>query len=147
MTADVASRLAGTWRLISYSAVTPDGATSYPFGMHAQGRLIYEANGRMAVQLACPGQSPFASGDPRVPTDAEARAAYDHYLAYYGTYTVKPRDEIVVHHVEVSLTPDWAGSDLVRHYKLEGNRLTLITPWTLFGGVQQWATLVWERLP
>jgi hypothetical protein len=60
---------------------------------------------------------------------------------------VDPRNEIVVHHVEVSLTPDWAGGDQVRHYKLEGNRLTLTTPPTLFGGVEQVTTLVWERLP
>src|SRR5512135_9443 len=134
MARDVATQLVGTWRLISYSAATPDGVTTHPFGMYAQGRLIYEANGRMAVQIAHPGQSPFASGDPRVPTDAEARAAYDRYLAYYGTYSVDPVQATVVHHVEVSLAPDWAGSDLVRHFQLEGRRLTLTTPPTLSGG-------------
>ncbi len=147
MSPHVASQFVGTWQLISYSAVTPDGATTYPFGLSPQGRLTYEANGRMAVQLARPGQSPFASGDPRVPTDAEARAAYDRYLAYYGTYTVDPDKGIVVHHLEVSLTPDWAGGDQVRHFVLEGDRLTLTTPPTLFGGVERVTTLVWERLP
>jgi hypothetical protein len=147
MSSDVKSQFVGTWHLISYSAVTPDGVTTHPFGLYAQGRLIYEANGRMAVQIARPGQSPFASGDPRVPTDAEARAAYDRYLAYYGTYTVDPGREIVVHHVEVSLTPDWAGGDQVRHFQLEGKRLTLTTPPTLSGGAERVTTLAWEKLP
>ncbi len=146
MARDVATQLVGTWRLSSYSAATPDGVTTHPFGMFAQGRLIYEANGRMAVQIARPGQSPFVSGDPRAPTDAEARAAYDRYLAYYGTYSVDPVQATVVHHVEVSLTPDWAGGDQVRYFKLEGHRLTLTTPPALFGGVKLVATLVWERL-
>ncbi len=144
---DVASQFVGTWWLIRYSATTPDGATTYPFGRHPQGRLIYEVNGRMAVQLAHPGQAAFRSGDPRAPTAAEAQAAYDRYLAYYGTYTVDPDKGIVVHHLEVSLTPNWTGSDQVRHFKLDGDRLTLTTPPTFFGGVERVTTLIWERMP
>jgi hypothetical protein len=147
MRSNVASQFVGTWRLISCSAVTPDGVTTHPFGMYAQGRLTYEAGGRMAVQIARPGQSSFASGDPRLPTDAEARAAYDRYMAYYGTYTVDEDNEVVVHHVEVSLTPDWAGTDQRRHYSLEGKRLTLTTRPALFGGAERVTTLVWEKLP
>ncbi|MGE5601654.1 MAG: lipocalin-like domain-containing protein [Nitrososphaerales archaeon] len=143
----IARRFVGTWRLISYCAVTPDGATTYPFGPHPQGRLIYEANGRMAVQLGQPGQPPFASGDSRVPTDAEAREAYRRYLAYFGTYGVHEDQGIVVHHLEASLVPDWTGRDQVRQFALEGDRLTLTTPPTLFGGIARVATLVWERLP
>jgi hypothetical protein len=147
MRSNVASQFVGTWRLISCTAATPDGVTSHPFGLYAQGRLTYEASGRMAVQIARPGQSSFAAGDPRVPTDAEARAAYDRYLAYYGTYTVDQDREVVVHHVEVSLTPDWAGADQTRHFSLEGNRLTLTTRPALFSGIKQVITLVWEKLP
>jgi hypothetical protein len=147
MRSNVASQFVGTWRLISCAAATPDGVTSHPFGLYAQGRLTYEANGRMSVQIARPGQSSFASGDPRLPTDTEARAAYDRYLAYYGTYTVDQDREVVVHHVEVSLTPDWAGADQIRHFSLEGNRLTLTTRPALFSGIKQVITLVWEKLP
>ncbi len=134
MTPDITSQFIGTWRLISYSAAASYGPTTYPFGMNAQGRLIYDARGRMAVQIARPGQAPFASGDPRLPTAAEAQDAYARYLAYFGTFTVEPDRERVVHHVEVSLTPDWSGSDLVRQYELDGKRLIL-------------TTLVWEKLP
>ena len=77
MSGDIASEFVGTWRLISYSAVTSSGETSYPMGRHPQGRIIYEASGRMAVQLADPDRAAFAAGDPRAGTDAEVRAAFD----------------------------------------------------------------------
>ncbi len=36
MARDVASQFVGTWRLISYSAATPGGVTTHPFGMYAK---------------------------------------------------------------------------------------------------------------
>jgi hypothetical protein len=84
MSGDIASEFVGTWRLISYSAVTSGGETIYPMGRNAHGRIIYEAGGRMAVQLGDPNRAPFAASDPVAATDAEVRTAFDGYLAYYG---------------------------------------------------------------
>jgi hypothetical protein len=54
-------------------------------------------------------------------------------------------EDRVVHHVEVSLFPNWVGSAQVRHYELAGNRLTLSTAPLLQGGRERRAYLVWER--
>ena len=147
MSDDIASEFVGTWRLISYSAVTSDGQTTYPMGRVAQGRITYEAGGRMAVQLADPDRAAFAASDPRAATDAEVRAAFESYLAFCGTYSVHADRGIVVHHLEISLIPKWMGGDVVRYFDLQGGRLTLKSPPILLGGVERGWSLVWERLP
>ena len=146
MSDDMASEFVGTWRLTSYSAVTSGGRTIYPMGRNAQGRLTYEAGGRMAVQLADPDRAAFAAVDPLATTDAEVRAAFEGYLAYYGSYTIHADQGIVVHHLEMSLIPNWMDGDLVRYFDLQGERLILKTPPTLFGGGERVSSLIWEKL-
>jgi hypothetical protein len=147
MSGEIASEFVGAWRLVSYSAVTSSGETTYPMGRNARGRIIYEAGGRMAVQIADPDRTAFAAGDPRAATDAEVRAAFDSYLSYFGAYTVHADQGFVVHHLEISLLPNWTGGDQVRYFHLQGDRLTLRTPPMFVGGVELVSTLVWERLP
>ena len=145
MSSNMAPKLVGTWNLVSFYSQDPSGQTSYPFGRKAQGRLIYEANGRMAVQLMNPDRPKFASDDLLRTSEAEVRAAFDGYAAYYGSYTVDQSEGIIVHHVEAAHIPNWVGTDQVRHFELQGNRLTL--KGDLVRGGQAVVSLVWERLP
>jgi hypothetical protein len=147
MSHDIAAEFAGAWRLVSYSAVTPDGRTTYPMGRDPRGRIIYDAGGRMAVQIGDPGRRAFGTSDMLAGTDAEVRAAFEGYLAYFGTYTVHADQGFVVHHLELSLLPNWAGGDQVRYFDLQEDRLTLRTPPILSAGVERVSTLVWARLP
>jgi Lipocalin-like domain len=147
MSRDIVSELVGAWRLVSYAAVAPNGETIYPMGPDARGRIVYDAGGRMAVQLGDPGRAAFASGDPRAASESEVRAAFDGYLAYFGTYTVDSGRGAVVHHLEMSLDPRWIGGDQVRYFDLQGDRLILRSPPMLVGGVERLLTVVWERLP
>jgi hypothetical protein len=147
MSRDIASEFVGAWRLVSYSAVTSGGETIYPMGPNARGRILYEAGGRMAVQIGDPDRALFAVSDPGAAADAEVRAAFDGYLAYFGAYTVDAGRGVVVHHPEMSLNPNWIGVDQVRYFDLQGDRLTLKTPPMVSGGVVRVSTLVWERLP
>jgi hypothetical protein len=62
-------------------------------------------------------------------------------------YTVDAGRGAVVHHLEMSLNPNWIGVDQVRYFDLQGDRLTLKTPPMVVGGVERVSTLVWERLP
>jgi hypothetical protein len=146
MSKEVTPNLAGTWKLISFHSKDSNGQTTYPFGKEAQGRLIYEPDGRLAVQVMNPNRPRFASGDPLVTSEAEVRAAFDGYTAYYGTYSVNPDEKTIVHHIEVALLPNWVGTDQRRDFEFDGKYLTLKGPLTL-GGVQGVVSLVWERLP
>jgi hypothetical protein len=49
---------------------------------------------------------------------------------------------VVIHHVKAALNPNWVGTDLIRSYAFEGNRLTLTVQYATSKGV-----LIWEREP
>jgi hypothetical protein len=146
MSKEIVPKLAGTWKLVSFHIKDSSGQTAYPFGKDAQGRLIYEPGGRMAVQLMNPNRPRFASDDPLVTSEAEVRAAFGGYTAYYGTYSVIPDQQTIVHHIDVALLPNWVGTDQRRHFAFDGKYLTLQGD-LLLGGVQGVVCLVWERLP
>jgi hypothetical protein len=70
--------------------------------------------------------------------------AVEGFVAYAGRYTLH-RDR-VVHHVDLSLFPNWAGRDQERSLELSGERLTLRAGPLLLAGKQQLARLLWKRV-
>jgi hypothetical protein len=143
---EIIPKLVGSWRLISFHSQDSSGRIAYPFGKDARGRLIYESDGRMAVQIMDPTRPGFTSDDPLNTSEAEVRAAFGGYTAYYGTYSVNPDEQTIVHHIEAALLPNWVGTNQRRLFEFEGKVLTLKGP-LLLGGVQGVVSLVWERLP
>jgi hypothetical protein len=135
--------LLGAWRLVSCETRAQDGAIDYPLGRDAVGLLIYTDDGHMSVSIARAGRRPFAAGDLLGGTGDEKASAVDGYISYCGRY--ERRDGSVVHHVEMSLFPNWTGRDQERRVELHGDRLTLEAPPFLVKGTEQRALLVWER--
>jgi hypothetical protein len=136
--------LIGTWRLISWENRSADGQISYPLGRDAVGYIMYNEDGYMFVAIMRPNRVKFVAGDLlRGSTEEKARAT-DTYVSYCGKYEFQ--GETVIHHVDLSLFPNWVGVDQERLVELTGNRLTLSTRPILLGGVQQTAHLIWERV-
>jgi lipocalin-like protein len=52
----------------------------------------------------------------------------------------------VIHHVELSLFPNWVGTDQQRFVELSQDTLILSASPLLFAGKQQVPRLVWERV-
>ena len=142
-----APNLVGTWQLVSYEARDSAGGVHYPFGQGAVGQFSFEANGHMSLMLMKPDRPPFASHDLRRGTDAEVRAAFDGFIAYFGTYKVDPAKRTVALHLRGASFPNWVGGDQMRYYKFDGSRLVLTTPPILVKGQSLVLTLVWERAP
>jgi hypothetical protein len=138
--------LVGAWRLVSNEEHRPDGSVVAVWGSSPAGSLIYQAGGRMAVQLMDPRRAKFASDDRLAGTPEEVRRAFAGYLAYFGTFSVDERARTVTHHVEGATFPNWIGTDQRRTYELSGDRLTLSTPPMVRGGRRSTYVLVWERL-
>ena len=136
----------GTWRLVSCEAREPTGVVQYPLGQHATGQIIYDARGNMSAQVMREERPAFASQDSARATDVEVRAAYEGYVAYFGTYTVDPEKHTVTHHVQGALLPNWIGGDQLRYYSFDGERLLLSTPRVESGGQLLEFFLVWERM-
>ena len=105
---------------------------------------MYSGDGYMSVAFMREGRPRFTSGDIRGGTVEEKVAAVDGYTSYCGRYKVEGGR--VVHHIEVSLFPNWIGESQERSYELEGDRLTLSTPLMLVGGMQLSTHLIWERV-
>jgi len=141
---DVTDRLHGTWKLVSaVREEIPSGATSTMFGEKPQGVLNYSPEGRMLALIAHGDRKPAADGRA---TPAEAEALYRSMLSYGGDYSVA--DEVVTHRVDISWNEKFTGGEQKRHFKLEGNRLTLSTPQSPdpIDGKISVRRLVWEKI-
>lgn len=134
----------GAWRLLSFEARTSSGEVSYPWGRDAVGVLLYGQEGYMAGSLMRADRANFKSADIWAATPEEKLAAFDSYTSYCGTYEVKP--DKIIHHVKLSLFPNWSGGDQERYFEFSGNQLTLRTPPTTVGGVERTAILIWQRV-
>ena len=144
---NLASQFAGAWRLISIEGTSPVTPRVYdrPTGM-----IMYDPSGRMAVQIASQAhRKPFAKGI-RSGTPEEKAAAFDTYIAYYGTYTVDAKAGTVTHHLEDRLAPGGRGVNNVRYFEFRGDRVVLMPVEDGKGGViaRKDATykLTWERI-
>jgi hypothetical protein len=137
--------LIGTWRLISWeNRSLVDGQVSYPLGKDATGYIMYNEDGYMFVAIMSPNRLKFAADDLLSGTKEEEAQAEETYVSYCGRYEFK--GETVVHHVELSLFPNWVGGEQERLVEVRANRLTLSTPPILLRGIQQTAHLIWERV-
>jgi Lipocalin-like domain len=143
-TRKMSDEFVGAWKLISFERRTAAGEVTYPMGENPVGRLTYDAVGRMSAQIMRPDRPKFQAVDPAKWTAEEKAAAFDGYIAYYGTFSVSDTERAVIHHVEASLYPHWVGSDQRRLYEFSGNQLILRAV-NGSGGPGTESRLVWER--
>lgn len=140
-TAPIASRLLGSWRLISWEERDGEGRVSYPLGPDAIGQIMYTQDGRMSAQLMRPDSARFASEDWRKATIEGKSAAWGNYFGYFGTFSIDPDNNAIVHHIEGSWFPNLVGTDQIRFFRLEGDRLLLDAD-TEWGKVH----IVWQKV-
>src|SRR6185436_13315657 len=118
----VAAKFRGTWKLVSMESRSASGEITYPYGKDAVGYIIYAATGHVSVHIMRATRTRANSQSP-----AEERVrAYEGYIAYFGTYEINEKDEVVIHHMEGNLTSALSGTDYIRYYEFEGDKLTLI---------------------
>jgi hypothetical protein len=140
--ATLAERLIGTWTLSSFTLKHPTGRETHPYGTDAVGMLIYDGKGHMAGQLMSRRRPAFGSDRPRGGNDHEVRAAFEGYIAYFGTYTVDESIAVVTHHVQGALLPNWVSSQQKRNIEFREGRLVLSAK--IDAGIL--VEIVWEAL-
>jgi hypothetical protein len=138
-------QLVGTWKLVSAKARLSDGSVIDAFGEDPAGVIIYDAEGNVSVNLMRVDRRPFAAADKAKATPKEAQAALRGYEAYFGSYDVDEEKEVVIHHVEGSLLPNWTGTDQERFFKFSGQHLTLSTAEIPYNGTTLVGSLTWRR--
>jgi Lipocalin-like domain len=136
--------LIGTWRLVSWENRGVDSQISHPLGEDAVGYIMYNQDGYMFVAIMRPERPNFPTGDLLSGSTEEKAQAASTYVSYCGRYEF--RGDTVIHHVELSLFPNWVGVEQERLVEVRGNRLTLSTHPIFLGGMQRTAHLIWERV-
>ena len=141
----------GAWKLVSVEGNPPGRTGVYD---RPTGLLMYDSSGRMSVQIVLKADrkpfAPFTKGLLDATLEEKA-AAFDSYVAYFGTYTVDGKAGTVTHHLDDNLVPGRRGTDNVRWFVFQGeNRLALVPIEDGEGGVllRRDATfhLLWERI-
>ncbi len=145
----------GTWKLVAMRADRGDGAPEEPYGPQPLGYITYTADGHMHAILMHPdrrrvgapieefgqhhglGRTAFLIG--KLPALARLTEAAAKAMAYSASWEIRGPE--VVHHVTASVLPDSIGTDLVRTYAFDADRMTLTAH--LPGGRS--VELVWQK--
>ena len=122
-----ASQLHGTWNLKSIYSEFGSGLRDFHFGEDAIGRLIYTPDGFVNAFIMRRDRPAFSEGKIDAGTPDEIRSAFQSFDAYSGRYSLNLTEGVVIHHVDMSRSPAWTGLDLVRHFRLEDNTLSIYT--------------------
>ena len=113
--------LVGSWRLISADATFADtGERVRTFGPDPEGRVVVTAGGRiMFLIMRANRQTPT--------TDAERSALFDSMISYTGRVRLGAPGQFITT-VDVSLIPSEVGTEKLRLFAVDGDRLTIRLP-------------------
>jgi lipocalin-like protein len=138
--ADDKDKLVGTWKLASW--VMEDDVTKEQkplYGEHPHGYGTFTAAGRAFFVLTGEGR--------KVPqTDEERAAALRSMVAYTGNYRIE--GDRFITKVDTAWNEAWVGTDQVRTYKIDGDRLYIVgmsQPNPNFGSRMMHGILTFER--
>jgi len=142
--ADDKDKLVGTWKLVS--AISEELASGQKTNIYKGapvGFIAYGADGRvMTIIVDSPRQKPAGA----TATAAEAEALFRSMAAYAGSYTIKENQ--IIHRPDASWNETWTGTDQVREFKFDGERLIIATSPSPnpFTGKMSVRTLAWEKI-
>ena len=140
--ADDRAKLVGIWKLLSFENEFQDGSPRHAvYGQNPTGYIILTAECRMMAIIEGEGRKPAK-------TDEERAALLRTMFAYTGLYRLEGDKWITK--VDVSWNSAWNGTDQVRFYKLDGDRLQVTSIWqpsaNLPGSPVTRGVLQWERV-
>jgi hypothetical protein len=135
--------LINTWLLISFELRKEGGETIYPFGNDVAGRLTYSSSGYFSAQVMQKNRPLFKSEDQMKGSIDEVKENFKGVISYFGSYTVEKN--VITHHVEESLFPNWKGLSMKRFAKLENGFLELSTEPTTWQGENSIGIIIWKK--
>lgn len=109
--------LVGTYKLVSFTVEVDGQPSRETMGKSPRGYVIFTPTRWMNV---------FTAENRKFGTSVEDKAAlWDSLVSYSGAYRVEGNKFIML--VDVSANETWNGTQQVRYWQLEGNRLTITT--------------------
>jgi hypothetical protein len=138
--ADDRAKILGIWKIISYEWETQATGERQPImGKNPTGYIIFTPEGRMMVIIT--GEGRKASN-----ADQDRARLLDSMSAYTGIYRLEGDKWITK--VDVAWHPARVGTEQVRFFKFDGDRLQVISEWMPgVSGAQQMGRVIitWER--
>lgn len=133
--------LVGTWRLVSWTKSYEDGSKAPE--PRSESYLMYTDTGHMCWCAVDPARPSW----PQTPTEADELAAFRGLGMYCGTVEVNADQGYVVHHVEISRSPNAVGDKRKRFFRFEGpDRLHLRVDPTENVPPLVESVLIWEKV-
>jgi hypothetical protein len=118
---DAGTKILGTWKLVSFEAeIQTTGQKESVMGQNPTGYAIFTPEGRAFFMLTGEGRKPAK-------TVQERADLLDTLVAYTGTYRLEGDEWIT--QVDVAWNPEWIGTEQKRFFKMEGNRVQVVTAW------------------
>jgi Lipocalin-like domain len=142
LASDVEKQLLGVWKLESlYTEFKGTGEKKNVYGERPNGYLVFTPEKRMVAILT-------AEQRKKPDTDEDRIAAFRSMFAYSGIYRVE--GDKWTTKVDVAWNEAWTGTDQIRFFRLEGDKLTVVTMWqpnlNLPGNPETRGVLVWSRV-
>ncbi len=117
------AQVQGVWKLVSLEIeIQSTGKKEFPMGQKPTGYATFTAEGRVFFILAGEGRKPAK-------TDQERAALLGSLVAYTGTYRLEGDRWITK--VDVAWNPEWVGTEQARSFKINGDRLQVLTSWMI----------------
>jgi lipocalin-like protein len=139
--------LIGIWQLVSYEAQDAQGTISNPLGENLLGLLCYTKHGFISMQVMREDRPVYSSSDLHISRMEKMAVAASGYVAYAGRFSIDEAAATVTHHVRLSLSPTWVGTDQTRTVALRAGRLYLKGGFVKVNGSLQAPQTVWEKVP
>lgn len=125
---DIQKKIIGTWKLVYSVEIDAQGNKFFPFGDDAIGYIMYDASGKMAVQICRRNRKKFSDKSFVNASEEELLNIPKDYLAYFGRYDIDLQNEVIQHLVEGSLFPNYIEQSLPRKYHFYEDKMSL-KPW------------------
>jgi len=120
---DEGNKVLGTWKLVSYEVEVQATGQKLPLmGEKPTGYTIFSPEGRVFFVLT-------GEGRKAAKTDQERAELLNTLVAYTGIYRIE--GDKWATKVDVAWNPEWVGTEQVRTFRLDGERLSVLTPWRM----------------
>ena len=121
----LSKQFVGAWRLVTIEGNSPRAPRKMD---QPSGIIMYDPSGWMSAQISfLKDRKAFTKGFPAATVDEKA-TAFESFVAYYGTYTVDPKQGTITHHLEGGTEPGRQGADNIRYYEFKGNNRVILMP-------------------
>jgi hypothetical protein len=128
-------QLVGTWNLVSWERVNPDGSKVQAFGANPKGVNMFGADGRFFLFYTRADLPKLASNDRLKSTPQEAKAIVDGSIAYHGTYSLDEASKTITLNIENTTFPNQLGRSQKRVISsLTADELKYSNPTATAGG-------------